>query len=909
MGTASGEAAPSSSIAIDTELQLGTCSPDVFERLEDRLLLSVSQDANGWTVVTPAADSRLIYVSISGGSDNNNGFSPAAPVASLLRAYNLVRNGSSDQILLHRGDQWNGTFPKWTKSGRSSDEPILIGTYGAGTRPVLNTAYVMNAFDVPGPNPVSYVVMQGLYFHSAVRDPNSPDFDPVTVKRQYSGLRWTAPSDGFTIEDCAFRYYMNNLDVEGLDGPVHNVVLRRILSADSYNTFYHSQGFYGLNIDGLTVEQSVFDHDGWNEQISGAGQTGYNHDVYMSSTVVNATFRQNIFANASNNGLLVRGGGNIEDNLFVGNAAAIGYGGAPASMSAVGGVKGSIVGNVIAGNRSLGSSPYGVGFVIANTAPGSPTLVADNVFTGDSQHASPAMTLQAAWSTKNPAAAVGINDVIIQSNVFNGWFRAIQTDGGLVPGGSGLAALNRVFIRNNEFQATSGIVVRHDGPFDPTNETWQQNRYFDTPADGKWFVLGQHNITFANWQAQVDPTGVLEQDVFPDDSRNAGTYDGSIGGAGTVDSFVAAERLQSSDHWDPRYIATSINDYIREGFNAATAPIAAATTSPVDMQTVGTPPPPAMVSANVVSAASDAPTAADDLYTFTVAYADTQALDAAGIGSGNVDVVGPNGFDESATLVSMTQAADGKTADATYSITPPGGSWDGADDGQYAVMMQPGQVRNKAGVGVPEGAIGAFGVSLPLDIVGTAGNDRIGMVALPKNRLLVVVNGKRTIYSLSNVPEVRVFGGDGNDLIVAGTGAPSCYIDGGAGNDRVRGGPGNDTILGGDGNDLIGDVAGQNILIGGAGDDVLIGGNGFDRMAGVAGNDLLIGGASSSDDPTALAAMRDSWSALDDAGKTATLAQPTFMIGNAAFSDDGIVDRLYGGAGNDWFTATDQIVQ
>src|SRR5947209_2495913 len=123
------------------------------------------------------------------------------------------------------------------------------------------------------------------------------------------------------------------------------------------------------------------------------------------------------------------------------------------------------------------------------------------------------------------------------------------------------------------------------------------------------------------------------------------------------------------------------------------------------------------MSSSGIVVAADAPPVSPQVYTFTVSYADTQALEASGIASGNVHVVGPNGFDESAILTNVTTAPDGKTADATYSISPPGGTWDGADDGEYAVMMQPGQVRNTAGVGVPEGAIGSFAVSLPIDIV------------------------------------------------------------------------------------------------------------------------------------------------------------------------------------------------
>ncbi len=112
----------------------------MLESLESRRLMSVGLDAAGWTVVKPEGDSRVIYVSNSQGNDNNNGRSPQSPVKTLGDAVSLVRNNSADQILLKRGDVWtNQTLGGWHKSGRSADEPIVIGAYGTGARPRLDT--------------------------------------------------------------------------------------------------------------------------------------------------------------------------------------------------------------------------------------------------------------------------------------------------------------------------------------------------------------------------------------------------------------------------------------------------------------------------------------------------------------------------------------------------------------------------------------------------------------------------------------------------------------------------------------------------------------------------------------------------------------------------------------------------
>ena len=104
-----------------------------LENLEPRVLLSVSLDAAGWTVVDPSADTRTVYVSSSEGDNSNTGLTPDDPVQTLRKGKSLIRNHSSDWLLLKRGDVWHESFGQWTKSGRSADQPIVIGAYGSGT--------------------------------------------------------------------------------------------------------------------------------------------------------------------------------------------------------------------------------------------------------------------------------------------------------------------------------------------------------------------------------------------------------------------------------------------------------------------------------------------------------------------------------------------------------------------------------------------------------------------------------------------------------------------------------------------------------------------------------------------------------------------------------------------------------
>ena len=133
-----------------------------MEPLEPRQLLSVSLDANGWTVAAPSPGARVIYVSSSSGGDSNPGSSPAAPVKSLHHAESLLQNGSADEMLLECGNIWNESLGVWTVSGRSAVDPIVVGSYGSGARPLLETGaqdgVILGMTSSPQINYVDFIV-------------------------------------------------------------------------------------------------------------------------------------------------------------------------------------------------------------------------------------------------------------------------------------------------------------------------------------------------------------------------------------------------------------------------------------------------------------------------------------------------------------------------------------------------------------------------------------------------------------------------------------------------------------------------------------------------------------------------------------------------------------------------------
>jgi hypothetical protein len=100
------------------------------------------------------------------------------------------------------------------------------------------------------------------------------------------------------------------------------------------------------------------------------------------------------------------------------------------------------------------------------------------------------------------------------------------------------------------------------------------------------------------------------------------------------------------------------------------------------------------------------------VYTFTVTYTDNVAVKVSTLDNQDVQVTGPNSFSQIATLVSVDQNTDGTPRTATYQITPPGGSWDTADNGTYTVSVQATQVSDTTDHFMPSASLGDFAVNV-----------------------------------------------------------------------------------------------------------------------------------------------------------------------------------------------------
>jgi hypothetical protein len=750
---------------------LARLGPDAFERLEGRVHLSVSRDVNGYTVVNPGAADQIYYVSAAG-SDTNNGLSASAPLKTVAAAAAKTDNGSGDQILLRRGDTFTAAISGWTLSGRSASEPFVIGAYTDPAQPSAGRPKVASGISSGFANstkaPVNNLYILGVSFEAQNRNYRNPTSGFTVGYKDDAqggtyGMNILGSVSNLLVEDCSFQYYRTGLAIQETSDTARPtaVKLRRNVVTDNYapsfnslGQFITSEGMYAQGVNGLAIEENVFDHNGWMDPAFGnygAIPTIYNHNAYLNTLNDGIVITGNTFANGSSHGVQVRAGGVVTNNLFIDNPIAMSYGYVNGSEKA-GGVSGEISGNVVYGSNDISGSARGWGLEIANTkakANGGGTVVKNNVYIGSDYAAQGREAIQLSFgtNTNNPTEAVGINDLTFQSNIVYNWNKAVYINPGFVNGGTTRLGYKGVSFLNNEFQQTAAApIVYHGTAYSAAVETWSGNRY-NTKATGSPFQLKVggvvQNQSFAQWQAAVEPTALSQKIAYPDPTRSPATYNAALGGTATLDGYLADARTLSSRAYRPALLGSATAAYIKEGFSGP--------------RTDGVPPAGLLAAEDITAGGATS-------QTFTVTWTDDTQVDVATLGAGDVVVTGPGGYSQAAALVSTTVSADRTTVAAVYTVPAPAGAWSAAANGAYTVAVAAGQVKDAAGNAAAAAPIGGFAVNI------AAGAPTATLAAVAAITSPLVPATLTVTYAVPGGGSIDVATlGDG-DLLVAGPG-------------------------------------------------------------------------------------------------------------------------------------------
>ncbi|MEM6333107.1 MAG: hypothetical protein AAF823_07185 [Planctomycetota bacterium] len=278
------------------------------------------QDTDGWTSLSLPQTGQMIYVSDTDGDDNNDGLSETSAVKTIDKAMSLVRSGMPDWVVLKRGDTFrNQSFNQIndvTTGGPSAQEPFVISSYGTGDRPKVI------------PNTVGYGVPDGLRIWSdSVNNVAIMGIEmskPLDAYGGGAGISVLNPVSNIHIEDVRISGFGTNLVFQGREeDKMDNVVIRRSVVdhafVDLVGADGHSSGMYASHVKGLLIEESVFDHNGWSEQVGGGYPTKFNHNVYIQSDSEDVVVVDSIVGRGSAAGVQVRPGGQVLNSVFVGN--------------------------------------------------------------------------------------------------------------------------------------------------------------------------------------------------------------------------------------------------------------------------------------------------------------------------------------------------------------------------------------------------------------------------------------------------------------------------------------------------------------------------------------------------------------------------------------------------------------
>jgi hypothetical protein len=500
--------------------------------------VSNAQEINeeGWTVLEPSADTRFVFVSSSTGNDSNSGYSPSKAVESFSRAKELIRDNSADWMLLKRGDVWDEGIGGWTKSGRSAQERIVVASYGqSDERPRIE---ISSGSVIAGNmnTEVGNVAIMGLHMKGVRPEETTP-----------TGIRWLATGENLLVEDCFIEGFKDNITCQAVGGEFKNFALRRSVVVDAWSTSSHSQGLFVKDSNGVVIEENFFDHNGWNEGISDANATMFNHNLYLQKGVMGIEFHGNITARSSGAGIQMRSGGNASENVIYANPLGIRFGYRTIDWPSES-ASGSLIDNVVLGGPLAVTDGAGIGIWVERADD---TLVKGNVVAQYHEG-----SLARAYTLGGHAG-----DIDYIGNVAYEWVSSSGLGMGIKSSVSGEGTIR--FLGNHWYMPGTDRVF---SIADTNGMEFGDNGVYGFDSDDDVFHIEGSVINHDEWVELDNVEGDdLEDMQFPDAGRNLEGYARHLGYDDT-EAFFSAARDQSRTNWDARLTGRAASEWIRAGY-------------------------------------------------------------------------------------------------------------------------------------------------------------------------------------------------------------------------------------------------------------------------------------------------------------------------------------------------------
>lgn len=296
--------------------------------------IGLSVDSTGRANLTPRTGATVYYVNSTTGNDANTCLqaqSPSTPRATIKQGEACVTDGNGDFLLIAQGMSYpNGFAYVGDKGGFSPQYPVVYESYdpadptnqtkwgtAVGTnRPDINMATGADnsgGFIQGGGTSKKYRAFRGLNFDGEGAANVGVNIIPNT----------TGSEDYLLFENDVFP--QTALSVQGnANGLVRTVIVRNCALYGEWGAS-RTQGLYASYVDGLTVEDSVFWHNGWEVGASRSadpsvgGASSQSHAMYLQDTLVNTVVRRNVTIDSSSEAANLKGGGLFQYNLSIRN--------------------------------------------------------------------------------------------------------------------------------------------------------------------------------------------------------------------------------------------------------------------------------------------------------------------------------------------------------------------------------------------------------------------------------------------------------------------------------------------------------------------------------------------------------------------------------------------------------------
>jgi hypothetical protein len=494
---------------------------------------------DGWTPLFPVAESQIIFVSSSTGSDSNNGLSTMRPVKTIARAYEIARDGKPDWIRLKRGDTFFESMPNWKKSGKSKAEPMVISTYGTTQSRAKIFTGSSKGMRATGPELRKHLRFIGLELRPQTR---TRDDAP-------GGIEFICPHRDILIEDCLISGYADNLQFQGtVDERGADVRIRRSVITDSWAIGQHSQGLYAARVDGLLIEECVFDHNGWNPSVEGADPTIFNHNVYIQTSCSNITVRDSIISEASSHGVQARPGGNITGNLFYRNSISLLLGNEDVQTTGI------IQDNVFLEGKDISPNlRRGMGVHVQNSDR---AKIRHNMFLRNGTDTGQSEAISLIGDSNKP-----ISNLLIEYNTVYNWLNNVVIEN------QGIQNLtfrfNVVYDNANESPA-----IRHLDEDTLDNVVAYNNTYY-VGGTSNWFRARNRYYNLNEWlnvSTESNPISINGRS-FADSTRTMSRYAQYQLLPANASLVMNRARAQNRLNWDEAYTAEEMVNFFKTGYS------------------------------------------------------------------------------------------------------------------------------------------------------------------------------------------------------------------------------------------------------------------------------------------------------------------------------------------------------